>query len=98
VDASVSLEVRNTGTGTGTENYVGQLLGQPASPTRARRLRARVNLEPGKKAKVDVQLDTRSLQYWDARQNAWVTPRGTLPIYVGANAADVRIAGSLTLR
>ncbi|MGL3198865.1 MULTISPECIES: glycoside hydrolase family 3 C-terminal domain-containing protein [Curtobacterium] len=99
--ASISVEVRNAGRTAGTETvqvYVGKLPGQPSSPTRALAGYARVDLQPGKKAKVDVELDKRSLQYWDTARDAWVTPRGSVPIYVGSNASDVRLAGSVSLR
>ena len=99
-DATVSVQVRNTGARAGEETvqvYVGQLPG--AVPTPARQLAGygSLTLTPGATGSVDVALDPRSLQYWDVTADAWVTPSGDVPLYVGSSVEDSQLAGSITL-
>ncbi|GAA4965004.1 beta-glucosidase [Kineococcus glutinatus] len=96
--AQVKLQLTNTGKVSGTEVvqvYVGKLPTTVETPTRALAGYARVTLEPGKKKNVTVDLDTRSLQYWDAATDSWVTPKGKVPVYVGTSSGDIRLTAVL---
>lgn len=99
-DVTVSAQVRNTGTRAGEETaqvYVGFLPG--AVPTPARQLAGygTLTLAAGATGSVDIKLDPRSLQYWNAGTDAWVTPTGAVPIYVGTSVEDAELVGSITL-
>ncbi|SDD64795.1 beta-glucosidase [Auraticoccus monumenti] len=101
LQASVSVEVTNTSRVAGSDVvqvYVGTLPTAQDTPVRQLAGYARVDLQPGRKGKVEVALDDRSLQYWDERADRWVTPTGTVAVYVGGSAAEARLAGSITLR
>lgn len=98
--ATVSVQLKNTGTRAGEETaqiYVGSLPG--AVPTPARQLAGygSLALAPGATGSVDIKLDPRSLQYWDAETDSWATPTGSVPIYVGTSVEDAKLAGSITL-
>ncbi|WP_432570141.1 glycoside hydrolase family 3 C-terminal domain-containing protein [Kineococcus sp. SYSU DK005] len=96
--AQVKLHLTNTGKTSGTEVvqvYVGKLPTGVDTPAKALAGYARVSLEPGKKKNVTIDLDTRSLQYWDAATDSWVTPKGKVPVYVGTSASDIRLTGVL---
>ncbi|WP_150307472.1 fibronectin type III-like domain-contianing protein [Planctomonas psychrotolerans] len=40
----------------------------------------------------------RAFSYWDSAADAWVTPTGTVPIYVGTSSGDIRLHGTATIR
>jgi beta-glucosidase len=93
----VKFKVSNTGSRAGAEVaqvYVGTL--PTAVPTPPRQLAgfAKVQLAPGESQTVTVQIDPRSLSYWDTSTRAWVTPAGGVPIYVGSSSRDIRLTGS----
>ena len=99
--AQVQLQVTNTGKVAGSEVvqvYVGKLPTAVDTPVRQLAGYARVDLAPGQKQVVKVDLDVRSLQYWDAAADRWVTPTGNIPVYVGTSATDVRLSGSLSVK
>jgi beta-glucosidase len=88
--------VTNTGARTGTEVaqvYVGRL--PTAVPTPPKQLAgvARVTLRPGQSKRVTVELDPRSLSYWDADSQRWVTPGGDMSVLVGSSSRDIRLTG-----
>lgn len=66
---------------------------------------AKVTLAPGqiKTVTVPVKLGGADhlLAYWQTDSSAaggrWVTPKGTVPIYVGASSRDIRVSGSMNL-
>ena len=99
-EASVSVRVRNTGRVAGQETvqvYVGSLPTDVPTAPLALAGFGSITLEPGERGRVDIQLDPRSLQYWDEAAGAWVTPTGEVPIYVGSSVEDLRLEGSLTI-
>jgi beta-glucosidase len=57
----------------------------------------KVTLDPGKKARVHMILDARSLSYWDVRSHAWAVAPGDYQIMVGASSRDVRLRGRFTV-
>ena len=99
-DAEVSVEIRNLGTRAGEETvqvYVGNLPGNVPTPARQLAGFGSITLDPGAIGTVTVDLDPRSLQYWDIDANAWVTPAGTVSIYVGSSVEDTRLVGEITV-
>ncbi len=98
---SITVDVTNTGAVAGeqvVQVYVGKL---PTSvPTPAKQLAGfdRVSLQPGARSKVTIDLDERALQYWDTTTKGWVTPTGSVPVYVGTSVDDIRQAGQITVR
>ena len=100
--STVTVPVTNTGDRAGTQVvqvYAGAIP-TSAVETVEKTLAgfAKVELAPGQTKRVTVQLDQRALSYWDVDTDEWVTPRGTVPVYVGTSAADVESAGSLKVR
>jgi beta-glucosidase len=98
--ARVSVEVRNTGRRTGSDVvqvYIGHLPTTVDTPKRQLVGFSRVELQPGERRTVTVQIGSRQLSYWDERRNRWVTPRGKVPVHVGRSAADTQPAGYITV-
>jgi beta-glucosidase len=98
--ARVRLRLTNTGDRDGTE--VVQVYAGPLpfldSPERKLVGFAKVELEAGERANVRIDIEREQLSYWDENRERWVTPTGEVPVYVGASATDVRLAGRMTVR
>ena len=51
---------------------------------------ARVELEPGQKKTVSMELDQQSLSYWDTANKKWEVESGEHQILLGASSRDIR--------
>jgi beta-glucosidase len=94
---NVSFTVTNSGSRAGAEVaqvYVGTLPGSVETPARQLAGFEKVDLAAGESKTVTVQVDPRSLSYWNTTTHAWVTPSGVVPIYVGSSSRDVLLTGS----
>jgi beta-glucosidase len=98
---TVSFTLRNTGRRAGTEVaqvYAGQLPTRVATPPKQLAGWARVDLRPGQQRRITVSLDGGSLSYWDTARDRWVTPRGSLLIYVGTSSRNIQLTGRAVVR
>jgi beta-glucosidase len=97
---NVSLTVTNTGSVAGSavpQVYLGPPSRKPAGVQFAVRQLAgfdRVSLAPGASQAVSINVPQRSLQYWSAADQKWITAAGTRTVFVG----DADRASSLTHR
>ena len=94
----VQFTVTNTGTRTGTEVaqvYVGRLPTSAPTPVKQLAGVARVTLRPGQSKRVTVDLDPRSLAYWDTTSQRWITPGGNVSVLVGSSSRDIRLSGEI---
>ena len=99
--ASVRLVVRNTSSVKGSEVvqvYAGELpTPEVTSPKRLAGF-AKVTLGPGERRTVTIPIDRSALSYWETETSSWITPRGTVPVYVGHSATDAVFTGSVRVR
>ena len=98
----VQVTVRNTGQVAGIETvqvYVGPLPTRRVE-TAAKSLAgwAQVELQPGERRRVTVELSPESMSFWDVDRDRWRTPSGRLPIYVGSSSDDIRLTGEVRIR
>jgi beta-glucosidase len=77
--------------------YVGHLPTAVDTPVKSLAGFTKVTLKPGQQRTVRVAIDRRALSYYDENAGRWVTPRGSVPLYVGRSATDVQLAGRLTV-
>jgi beta-glucosidase len=96
--ATVSLEVKNTGKRAGAE--VVQLYVHPVKssvPQPAKQLRGfeRVSLKPGEKKTVTLALPADQLAFYDVKTRGFVTEPGAFEIMVGSSSRDIRGKGRL---
>jgi beta-glucosidase len=94
----VQFTVTNTGTRSGTEVaqvYVGRLPTSAPTPVKQLAGSARLTLGPGQSKRVTVDLDQRSLAYWDTASQRWITPGGEVPVLVGSSSRDIRLRGEI---
>jgi hypothetical protein len=54
-----------------------------------------VDLQPGETKTVSLSLSRFDLSIWDEGQQAWVRPRGTIGVTIGASSRDTRLKGSI---
>jgi beta-glucosidase len=94
----VSFDLTNTGKVAGSEVaelYVGQ-----AHPKVQRALKElkgykKVFLQPGEKRRVTIELNDRSLAYYDVDSKQWVVDADTFNLSLGASSQDIRLQGKL---
>ncbi|WP_345520602.1 glycoside hydrolase family 3 C-terminal domain-containing protein [Nocardioides conyzicola] len=93
----VSFTVRNVGSRAGVEVpqvYLGSLPTSVPTPARSLAGWARVQLRPGQTRRVTVTIDRRQLSYWSEEDEGWVTPAGSVRVFVGSSVADTALRGT----
>jgi len=96
----VSFQVENTGDREGAEIaevYVGDPQNGPPRPVKELKGFVKIDLKPGEKKRVNVQLDRRSFSYYDPDKHAWYAPPGDYGVLVGSSSADIRLKGNYIL-
>jgi beta-glucosidase len=96
----VSVDVTNTGSMAGKEIvqvYVHDHQSELMRPEKELKGFAKVELEPGETQTVSIDLDFRSFAYYHPKYKQWITEDGNFDILIGASAADIRHALSVTL-
>ncbi|NTW08232.1 MAG: hypothetical protein HGA28_01515, partial [Anaerolineaceae bacterium] len=58
---------------------------------------AKVFLRPGEKRKVELQLDERSLSFYDPHKKAWVAESGKFELLIGSSSRDIRLKKTFEL-
>ncbi|PTL71205.1 glycoside hydrolase family 3 [Rathayibacter caricis DSM 15933] len=100
VATMASVTVKNTGETAGTETvqlYTGALPTDVPTAERSLAGFAQVNLAAGESKTVEITLDRRALQYWDATAQDWVTPAGDVALFAGSSVADTPSTGSVSI-
>ena len=98
---NVSFDVRNTGQRAGAEVaqvYVGDPSATVPRPVKELKGFTRVVLSPGETKHLSLNLDRRSLAYWDVTSKDWKVDPGEFVIYVGDSSTNVPLKGKLTVR
>ncbi len=92
----VSFNVTNTGQRAGAEVaelYVGQRNPRLTRPVKELKGFQKVLLQPGQSQRVTIELNGRSLAYYNPNRNAWVVDADVFTIGVGAASNDIRLRG-----
>jgi beta-glucosidase len=58
---------------------------------------AKVWLEPGQSATLNIELGQRAFAFWDAASRGWMVESGACRILVGASSADLRLEAALEI-
>lgn len=58
---------------------------------------ARVSLEPGETANVELCLDKCAFEYYSADLDKWVTEAGTYKVMIGASSRDIRLSADIDI-
>ena len=96
----VACRVTNTGDRRGREVvqlYVRDPQASVARPVRELKAFAKVDLDPGETAVVELALTARDLSYWSTTLDDWVLEGGEFELAVGASSRDLRLATTLDI-
>jgi beta-glucosidase len=100
-EATISVEVRNTGSRAGDEvvqmyvSHVGSKVERPIEELKGFK---RVTLEPGKKTTVKFALKANDLAYWSVEKGAWDVEADQVSVLIGASSADIRLKTMVTVK
>jgi beta-glucosidase len=97
---TVSFTVKNTGKRAGAEVaqlYVGQANPPIDRPIKELKGFQKVYLEPGQSQQVTLELDQRSVAYWDMALEKWIALPGHYNVLVGASSQDIQLTGKFAL-
>ncbi|WP_199044515.1 beta-glucosidase [Glycomyces salinus] len=98
---TATVRVRNTGGRTGREVVQVYLAPEPGTEVpggiEAHRLAgfAAVEAAPGEAVEVEIELEERSFQFWDAASSAWKTVPGTWTVQAGRSVGDLRLSATV---
>ena len=98
--ATVSCRVKNTGSREGAEVvqlYLRDVIASVSQPSMLLKGFKRIELKPGESAEVSFPLSREELSIYNQMLEQVVEP-GDFKVMVGASSADIRLAGSFTLR
>ena len=104
VDASelkIDVSVSNTGARAGSDVvqvYAGTLPDGADTPQRQLAGWARVDVAPGASTTQTISLDPKSFAYWSESTDAWITPKGTVQLFVGDSVTSAVPVGNLVIR
>ena len=95
----VSFDVKNTGTRAGADVaqvYVGDTQTKVMRPAKELKGFVKVSLLPGEKKRVFVNLDRRSLSYYDVNTRQWRAEPGDFKVLAGRSSEQIELQGKLT--
>jgi beta-glucosidase len=98
---TVRIAVTNTGARAGQEVVQLYVLDSPSSlvrPEKELKGFAKLHLAPGETAVAAIDLDLRSLAFFDDRQGAWVAEAGEFTVLVGHSSSDIRAHATFQLK
>jgi beta-glucosidase len=96
VVATVTAEIKNTGSLTGAE--AAQLhVGIPGGPVKQLRGFQKPTIRAGKVEKVKFRLTRRDLSVWDPVVQKWRLQNGEYKIYVGSSSRKLPLTGDLKI-
>jgi beta-glucosidase len=98
--ATVSVNVRNTGSRAGAEVAQVYVTDPPSAGEPPRQLRgfAKVALRPGQTKRVRVALDPRTFSIWDTAAQRWTTVGGRYTVSVGDSSRDLPVSATVSVR
>jgi beta-glucosidase len=96
----VTFDLTNTGSRNGAEVaqvYVADTHSNVPRPPKELKGFAKVELQPGETKHVTVELNRRSLSYYDVDEKAWRAEPGMFDVLVGRSSTMIELRGKLTL-
>ena len=92
-EATISIEVQNTGKSAGDEVvqlYVHAVKSSVPMPPKELRGFQRVSLQPGEKKTVELTLPASQLAYYDVKTHGFVVEPGKFDLMIGSSSRDIR--------
>ncbi|MGC9199941.1 MAG: beta-glucosidase [Acidobacteriaceae bacterium] len=101
-DASVSLQVTNTGKVAGAEVaelYLGfPKIAEGNEPPMQLKAFRKIKLNPGETKRVEMKLDEHAFSYWSAGSHGWRVAKGEFEVMVGDSSADTPLRSTITIQ
>lgn len=97
---TAAFDVTNTGKRAGAgvaQVYIGDAHAKVPRPAKELKGFARVELKPGEKKHVTINLDRRALSYYDASAKQWRADPGEFSVMVGRSSAQIELRAKFTL-
>jgi len=99
---TIEFTITNSGKCLGAEVaqlYI-RLPSLPNVPQPLRELKGfrRVKLNPGQSTHVKIELNTRSLSYWDVKSHGWKVASGTYIVSAASSSRDIRLSGKFNVK
>lgn len=98
---SVSVNVKNTGPRAGAEIvqlYVHDVQSSVERPPQELKAFSKVSLKPGEEKTVTMELNERSLAFYDVGRHRWIAEPGEFELRVGASSRDIRLKGTYVFK
>jgi beta-glucosidase len=98
-ELTISVDIENNGTRTGTEVvqvYVHDVAASMSRPVKELKGFQRVTLNAGEKRKIEVTIRARDLGFYNAA-NQYVFEDGKFDVFVGTNSQDEGLRGSFSI-
>ena len=90
----VSVELKNTGSGEGTETvqlYIRDLVASTTRPVKELKAFKKVSLQAGETQKVSFEISDKDMAFYNIDKK-WVAEPGNFKVFVGSNSRDVKEA------
>ena len=98
---TVSFTLKNTGKAEGAEVcqlYVQDLEASVERPPKELKEFIRVNLKPGERRRVELEIGEAALSYFDEASNTWVAEPGDFRVLIASASDDIRLSEIFALR
>ncbi|HEY0943951.1 MAG TPA: glycoside hydrolase family 3 C-terminal domain-containing protein [Opitutaceae bacterium] len=96
----VAFTLTNTGRRAGEEVaqvYVGDVRCSVPRPPRELKAFQRAALAPGESRRIEIELDTAALGFWDETTHGWKVEPGEFEVFVGGSSRDLPLRGKFEL-
>jgi beta-glucosidase len=96
----VHFTVQNTGKKEGTEiaqMYISDVKASVERPEKELKDFIRVDLKPGEKKMVELEINQADLSFFDEASNTWVAEPGEFKVLIGAASNDIKLEKTFTL-
>lgn len=99
-DATISVDITNTGERTGDEVvqiYIRDEFASVVRPDRELKRFQRITLKPGEKRTLTFHLDKNEFAFYDEKSEKWIVEPGEFTIMAGSSSTNIQISKKLTL-
>ena len=96
----VTFTVQNTGDWSGSEVVQLYLKDNQSSverPVQELKGFSKLQLDPGEKKEVTLELPPESMEFWDPGTRSWKSEEGKFTVFIGSSSRDIRLKGEFRL-
>ena len=58
---------------------------------------SKLQLDPGEKKEVTLELPPESMEFWDPGTRSWKSEEGKFTVFIGSSSRDIRLKGEFRL-